>query len=84
MKNSAFGASNIEKVAPGDIVTWKSWEISLENEVFEVKQGLLVSIFEAKRGLNDVFLAKILPFGDEKHIEIPLISIRKSTEKDYL
>jgi hypothetical protein len=83
-KYSAFGASNVEKVAIGDIVTWKSWEISLNDEVFEVKEGLLVEIFEAKRGTNDVFIAKILPFGDEKHIELPLISIKKSTKKDYL
>jgi hypothetical protein len=81
---SALGQSNVEKVAIGDIVTWKSWEISLNDEVFEVKEGLLVDVFEAKRGLNDVFIAKILPFGAEKHVELPLISIKKSTKKDYL
>ena len=84
MKNRVLGASNAEKMAPGDIVTWKSWEISLNDEVFEVREGLLVDVFEAKRGINDVFIAKILPFGDEKHIELPLISIKKSTKKDYL
>ena len=84
MKNRGFGASNAEKVAPGDIVTWKSWEISLENEVFEQNEGLLVSIFEEKRGQNTVFLAKIMPFGEQKHVEIPLISVKKSIKKDYL
>ena len=82
MKNRGFGASNAEKVVPGDIVTWKSWEISLENEVFEQNEGLLVSIFEEKRGQNTVFLAKIMPFGGEKEVQIPLISVRKMKETD--
>jgi len=84
MKNTGFGASNLEKLAPGDIVTWKTWEISLESEVFETREGLLVDIFEEKRHENLVFMAKIMPFGQEKEVILPLISVRKSTKQDYL
>jgi hypothetical protein len=81
-KNSAFGASKREKVVPGDIVEWKSWEISLENEVFEVQKGLLTAILEEKRGENDVLIAQIMPFGGEKQVKIPLISVKKSEKWD--
>jgi len=84
MKNTGFGASNLEKLAPGDIVTWKTWEISLESEVFETREGLLVDIFEEKRHENLVFMAKIMPFGQEKEVILPLISVRKSNKQDYL
>jgi hypothetical protein len=84
MKNTGFGASNLEKLAPGDIVTWKTWEVSLESEVFETREGLLVDIFEEKRHENLVFMAKIMPFGQEKEVILPLISVRKSNKQDYL
>jgi len=84
MKNTGFGASNLEKLAPGDIVTWKTWEISLDSEVFETREGLLIDIFEEKRHENVVFLAKIMPFGAEKEVILPLISVRKSNKQDYL
>ena len=77
-KNRAFGASKEQKMTPGDIVEWKSWEISLEDEVFEVRKGLLTAILEEKRGINDVLIAQIMPFGGEKQVKIPLISVKKS------
>ena len=83
-KNRAFGASKEADFVPGDLVSWKTWEFSLENEVFETKEGLLIEILEENRLQNTVLIAKIMPFGGEKHEFIPLISVKKSQKKDYL
>jgi len=83
-KNRALGASKEHNFTPGDIVSWKSWEISLENEIFETKEGLLIEILEENRLENTVLIAKIMPFGASEYDFIPLISVKKSQKKDYL
>ena len=83
-KNRALGCSKAINLAPGDIVTWKSWEYNLETALFEDKEGLLLEILEENRLQNTVLIAKIMPFGGEKHEFIPLISVKKSQKKDYL
>ena len=79
-KNRALGASKEQNFTLGDIVSWKTWEFSLENEVFETKEGLL----EENRLENTVLIAKIMPFGASEYEFIPLISVKKSTKQDYL
>ena len=83
-KNRALGASKEQKFTPGDIVSWKSWEISLENEIFETKEGLLIEILEENRLENTVLIAKIMPFGASEYHFIHLISVKKSQKTDYL
>ena len=83
-KNRALGASKEPNFALGDIVSWKTWEISLENEIFETKEGLLIEIIEETRLENVVLIAKIMPFGASEYEFIPLFSIKKSTKQDYL
>tara|TARA_R100000388_G_scaffold94205_2_gene80712 strand:+ start:43 stop:321 length:279 start_codon:yes stop_codon:yes gene_type:complete len=83
-KNRALGASKESNFALGDIVSWKTWEISLENEIFETKEGLLVEIIEETRLENVVLIAKIMPFGASEYEFVPLFSIRKSNKQDYL
>ena len=83
-KNRALGASKEQKFALGDIVSWKTWEISLENEIFETKEGLLLEIIEETRLENVVLVAKIMPFGASEYEFIPLFSLKKSIKQDYL
>jgi len=83
-KNRALGSSKEEKVAPGDMVCWKTWQFSLETEIFETKEGLLVEILEENRLENIVLIAKIMPFGATEYEFIPLISVKKSQKGDYL
>ena len=81
-KNRAFGASKEANFVPGDIVSWKTWEISLENEIFETKEGLLIEIIEETRLENVVLIAKIMPFGGSEYDFIPLFSLKKSQKQD--
>lgn len=83
-KNRALGASKEQNFTLGDIVSWKTWEISLENEIFETKEGLLIEIIEETRLENVVLIAKIMPFGASEYEFIPLFSIKKSNKQDYL
>ena len=81
-KNRALGSSRGQKFTPGDMVWWKTWEISLENEIFETKEGLLLEILEENRLENTVLIAKIMPFGASEYEFIPLISVKKSIKQD--
>ena len=83
-KNRALGASLAHKFTPGDIVSWKSWAINLETEVFDEKEGLLLEILEENRLENIVLIAKIMPFGANEYEFIPLFSLKKSQKQDYL
>ena len=83
-KNRALGASKEEKVVPGDMVCWKTWQFCLETEIFETKEGLLLEIIEENRLENIVLIAKIMPFGASEYEFIPLISVKKSENGDYL
>jgi hypothetical protein len=81
-KNRALGASKSDKLAPGDIVSWKSWEINLEETCFESKEGLLLEILEETRLSNVVLIGKIMPFGASEYEFIPLFSLKKSAKQD--
>ena len=77
-KLDGFGASKAEELAVGDLVSWSSWAECLETEVFEDKNGVLTSIFVEKRIDGWTHMAKILPFGENQEIVIPLIVVKKS------
>ena len=79
MKNDAFGASKARELEVGDLVSWDSWAESLENNVFEEKNGVLLAIYRNKRTHGWGYMAKIMPFGDENEVVLPLLAIRKST-----
>ena len=64
-KNRALGASKEQKVAPGDMVCWKSWEFNLETEIFQTKEGLLIEIIEENRLQNIVLIAKSCHLGPQ-------------------
>ena len=83
-KNKALGSSKAKNFEVGDIVTWKSWSYTINNEVFETKEGLLLEIIEENRLENIVLIGKIMPFGASEYEFIPIISLRKSTKQDYL
>jgi hypothetical protein len=79
IKNDGFGASKTRSISVGDLVSWDSWSESLETEVFEEKNGVLLAIYHNERAHGWGYMAKIMPFGDENEVNIPLMSIRKST-----
>ena len=81
-KNRALGTSLAHKFTPGDIVSWKSWSLNLETEVFEDREGLLLEILEENRLENIVLIAKIMPFGASEYAFIPLFSLKKSQKQD--
>tara|TARA_B100000287_G_scaffold338729_1_gene324783 strand:- start:664 stop:957 length:294 start_codon:yes stop_codon:yes gene_type:complete len=78
IQNDGFGASVASTLIVGDLVSWDSWTESLETGVFEEKNGVLMGIYRNDRGYGWGYMAKIMPFGKEKEIHLPLISIRKS------
>ena len=79
MKNEGFGASKARSIDVGDLVSWDSWAESLETGVFEEKNGLLLAIFRDERAHGYGYMAKIMCFGEDREVIIPLITIRKST-----
>ena len=81
-KNRALGSSKEPNFIPGDIVCWKTWEITLENEIFETKEGLLLEILEENRLENIVLIGKIMPFGASEYEFVPLFSLKKSQKQD--
>ena len=83
-KNRALGSSKAQNFELGDIVTWKTWSCSIENETFETKEGLLLEIIEENRLENIVLMGKIMVFGASEYDFIPIISLKKSTKQDYL
>ena len=81
-KNDGFGASVARKLQPGDLVEWDSWEYNLTQEYFFTQKGLLVDIVMDERLSGWAYIAKIMPFGEEKEVLIPIISVRKMKETD--
>lgn len=77
-KLDGFGASKASELKVGDIVSWASWAEALDTEVFEEKNGILTCIYVEKRTQGWTYMAKILPFGENKEIIIPLIVVNKS------
>ena len=81
-KNRALGTSIAHKFTPGDIVSWKTWLVSVECDTFEEREGLLVEILEETRLENIVLIAKVLAFGGSEYEFIPLFSVQKSEKRN--
>ena len=80
IKNDGFGASKTKKLKIGD--QWVGFlGIWLNTRVFFYQKGLLVDITKMKGCLVGLY-GKIIPFGEEREIQIPLISVRKMQETD--
>ncbi len=77
IKNDGFGASKIKNLSIGDLVEWDSWQYNLQDEVFCTRYGLLVDIFKEVRVQGWAYMGQIRPFGEDKEVTIPLISLRK-------
>jgi len=82
IENDGLGASKTKNLAVGDLVEWDAWEYNLVDEYFYTKNGLLVDIIKDRRLSGWTYLARIMPFGGENEVEIPLISIRKMEQTD--
>ena len=82
IQNDGFGASKVKKLKIGDLVEWDSWEYNLTQEYFFTQTGLLIDITKDKRVSGWSYMAKIIPFGEEREVQIPLISVRKMKETD--
>ena len=82
IENDGFGASKAKKLKIGDLVEWDSWEYNLTQEYFFTQTGLLVDITKNERVSGWSYVARIIPFGEEREIQIPIISVRKMKETD--
>ena len=82
IQNDGFGASKAKKLKIGALVEWDSWEYNLTQEYFFTQKGLLVDIIMDERIYGWAYMAKIMPFGEEREVQIPLISVRKMKETD--
>lgn len=80
IKNKSLGASKESLLKPGDLVSWKSWCLNLEQEMFEEKNGLLTEIIEDNRLSGTVLIGKIIEFGREEPTFIPIFSLTKITK----
>ena len=79
IQNDGFGASKTKELKIGDLVEWDSWEFDLSIEYFRTENGLLLDIFKDERISGWTYVARIMPFGSDKEVVMPLISIRKMT-----
>lgn len=82
IQNDGFGASKAKKLKIGDLVEWDSWEYNLTQEYFFTQTGLLVDITKDERVSGWSYMARIIPFGEEREVQIPLISVRKMKKTD--
>ena len=82
IENEGFGASKLKDLSVGDLIEWDSWGESLETEVFETKNGLLMDIIEEERLSGWAYIAKINVFGSGETLYMPLISIRKMQKRN--
>ena len=82
IQNDGFGASKAKKLKIGDLVEWDSWEYNLTQEYFFTQTGLLIDITKDERVSGWSYMAKIIPFGEEREVQIPLISVRKMKKTD--
>jgi len=82
IKNKSLGASKEPFLQPGDFVSWKSWCLNLEQEVFEEKSGLLTEIIEDSRLSGTVLVGKIIEFGQSEPAFIPIFSLTKITKEN--
>jgi len=78
IKNDGLGHSKTFTLQIGDIVAWDSWSEMLDTNVFEEKNGILIDILFESRTSGQGYVAKILPFGSNLPILLPLIIVRKS------
>ena len=74
--------SKVKKLEIGDLVSWNSWADTLDTNVFEERNGILMDILTESRIGGEKYMAKILPFGSNLPVIIPLIIVRKSKLKD--
>lgn len=80
--NDGLGASRLSKVSVGDIVCWSSWCLSVEEETFEERSGLLVEVIKDTRLSGWAYVGKILQFGTGEYVFIPLVSLNKITKEN--
>ena len=78
MKNDGFGASKAKDMAVGDLILWDSWAESLEVEAFEEKSGVILSIYHVERVQGWGYMARIMAFGEDGEVHLPVISLRKA------
>ena len=78
MKNDGFGASKAQTLGVGELVAWDSWGESLETAIFEERTGVILSIYQAERIQGWGYMAKIMTFGDDREVHLPIISLRKA------
>ena len=78
IENDGFGSSKAAKLQIGDLVSWDSWADALDANVFEERNGILMDILTESRIGGEKYMAKILPFGSNLPVIIPLIIVRKS------
>ena len=82
LKNKVFGDSQTDKFDVGEIVRWPGWHHTAENVGRNYKYGVLLSIYTGVLDKREIKIAKILPFGYEKPINISLILVKKSDLED--
>ena len=82
LKNKVLGDSQVEKFEVGEIIRWPGWEHTAENVTRNYKYGVLLSIYTGVLDKREIKIAKILPFGSSKPINISLILVKKSDLKD--
>ena len=78
VENDGLGGSKVKKLEIGDLVSWNSWADTLDTNVFEERNGILMDILTESRIGGEKYMAKILPFGSNLPVIIPLIIVRKS------
>ena len=77
LKNESFGSSKLQEIQVGDIVWWSEPNLEGEDPPFVVQNGIIMEIWNDKRLSGSVYMAKIMVFGDEENVFLPLVTLHK-------
>ena len=77
MKNRSLGASRATNLTPGDIVSWKTWQIIEKKLETIINYGTILNIYTEMRGQREVFVADVLCSKTGKTIKVNLLRLYK-------
>lgn len=72
---NSLGRNTSKKFKIGDLVTWKLLGVGRKDF------GIVVDILDVMRGGRNIVLASVVRFKDSTTVSVPVISLKKVSEK---
>ena len=75
-----FGEKTAKNFKIGDLVEWHFFSQELSNKVnIEIFQGIIIEFYNEDKTGRAVCMARVLPISSNLILEIPCITLKKST-----